>query len=204
MKIMSSLCRCGCGKMPSGKGSQFVHGHHFRKGSSFRVSSKKPDIVNICARCKIPFVSKSSHRKTQMFCSRSCRGKFCTVQKTATLVCEYCARSFVLAISRHVGGQRGRFCSMFCRRAFETKRALRGEGEWCTLRKVIRKERGNKCEVCGYDMYPEILVVHHCDRVRDHNTPENLCILCPTHHAEAHLHLTKRVRIPDYRLERRA
>lgn len=45
--------------------------------------------------------------------------------------------------------------------------------------------RGAKCERCGYARY-EILQVHHNDRDRENNAPENLALLCPNCHAEEH------------------
>jgi 5-methylcytosine-specific restriction endonuclease McrA len=47
--------------------------------------------------------------------------------------------------------------------------------------------RQKKCEKCGYDKYPEILVVHHKDRNRKNGAKENLELLCPNCHEEEHL-----------------
>jgi 5-methylcytosine-specific restriction endonuclease McrA len=44
-----------------------------------------------------------------------------------------------------------------------------------------------KCERCGYNRYPEILVVHHLDRNRKNGAKENLELLCPNCHEEVHL-----------------
>jgi hypothetical protein len=44
-----------------------------------------------------------------------------------------------------------------------------------------------KCERCGYNKYPEILVVHHTDRNRKNGAKENLELLCPNCHEEEHL-----------------
>jgi hypothetical protein len=43
-----------------------------------------------------------------------------------------------------------------------------------------------KCERCGYDKCPEILVVHHRDRNRKNGAKENLELLCPNCHEEEH------------------
>lgn len=44
-----------------------------------------------------------------------------------------------------------------------------------------------KCERCGYNKFPEILVVHHKDRNRKNGGKENLELLCPNCHEEEHL-----------------
>lgn len=49
----------------------------------------------------------------------------------------------------------------------------------------LLKERGKKCERCGYAVY-QILQVHHQDRDRNHNDLDNLELLCPNCHAKEH------------------
>jgi hypothetical protein len=44
-----------------------------------------------------------------------------------------------------------------------------------------------KCERCGYNKFPEILVVHHKDRNRKNGAKDNLELLCPNCHEEEHL-----------------
>lgn len=43
-----------------------------------------------------------------------------------------------------------------------------------------------KCEKCGYNKFPEILVVHHKDRNRKNGAKDNLKLLCPNCHEEEH------------------
>lgn len=43
-----------------------------------------------------------------------------------------------------------------------------------------------KCNRCGYKEYPEILQVHHINRDRTNNAPENLETLCPNCHTLDH------------------
>ena len=47
------------------------------------------------------------------------------------------------------------------------------------------KQRGEKCERCGYAVY-QILQVHHIDRNRNDNSLDNLELLCPNCHAKEH------------------
>jgi predicted HNH restriction endonuclease len=41
------------------------------------------------------------------------------------------------------------------------------------------------CEKCGEDD-PDVLVVHHKDRNRNNNNPDNLAILCANCHMKTH------------------
>ena len=43
-----------------------------------------------------------------------------------------------------------------------------------------------KCERCGYNEFPKILVVHHKDRNRKNGAKGNLELLCPNCHEEEH------------------
>jgi HNH endonuclease len=54
-------------------------------------------------------------------------------------------------------------------------------------RKWLIQRRGNQCEVCGISMWRGELVpleLHHVDGNTDHNTEENLKLLCPNCHAQ--------------------
>ena len=53
-------------------------------------------------------------------------------------------------------------------------------------RTAIFAEKEAKCERCGYDEVPQILIAHHKNRNRTDNALENLEILCPTCHESEH------------------
>lgn len=53
-------------------------------------------------------------------------------------------------------------------------------------RMILRSGRPLKCEGCGFDSCPGVLQIHHRDRNRFNNEPENLHILCPTCHFVDH------------------
>ncbi len=55
-----------------------------------------------------------------------------------------------------------------------------------TYRDIAFRNREHKCERCGYDECEHILIVHHKDRIRINNEPENLEILCPNCHSFDH------------------
>jgi 5-methylcytosine-specific restriction endonuclease McrA len=53
------------------------------------------------------------------------------------------------------------------------------------LKLRLFKERGVKCQKCGYSKY-NILQVHHIDKNRQNNSLKNLELLCPNCHYEKH------------------
>lgn len=53
---------------------------------------------------------------------------------------------------------------------------------------AIRYFRKNECIVCGYGNSTD---VHHLDKDRKNNNPENLLLLCPNHHREIHVGILK-------------
>jgi 5-methylcytosine-specific restriction endonuclease McrA len=58
---------------------------------------------------------------------------------------------------------------------------------YTTVRKNMKRRGMLKlCNRCGYSAMPEILDVHHRDRDRTNNEPENLEVLCPNCHAIEH------------------
>jgi len=52
--------------------------------------------------------------------------------------------------------------------------------------KLHLKLKVGRCQVCGWDAFPEILQVHHRDRNSRNNTLENLLVVCPTCHQLIH------------------
>lgn len=53
---------------------------------------------------------------------------------------------------------------------------------------AVRHFKENKCAICGYKISVD---VHHWDNNSRNNKPDNLVLLCPNHHREAHLELLK-------------
>lgn len=110
-------------------------------------------------------------------------------------VCQHCGKEFILYKEHH-----GKFCSHEC---FVEHRKGKTIQDWeegvtngCssrykltpTIREYIIKERGNKCEVCGFsgeNPYTKktILQVHHKDGDASNTKKENLQVLCPNCHA---------------------
>jgi hypothetical protein len=63
---------------------------------------------------------------------------------------------------------------------------IKPENAASKYRETALSVKEQKCERCGYDKYPEILVVHHRDRNRKNGAKENLELLCPNCHEEEH------------------
>ena len=55
-----------------------------------------------------------------------------------------------------------------------------------TYRRIAFLTQPKVCSACGYDTHPEILEVHHKDRDRTNNDPENLVVLCKNCHGWEH------------------
>ena len=53
---------------------------------------------------------------------------------------------------------------------------------------AIRYFEKNECVVCGYENSTD---VHHLDKNKRNNNPENLVLLCPNHHREIHVGILK-------------
>lgn len=60
------------------------------------------------------------------------------------------------------------------------------------------KKKIKKCEKCGFDNEPRILVIHHKNQNRKNNFPDNLIVLCPTCHALEHMRYIPTVRREYY------
>ena len=53
---------------------------------------------------------------------------------------------------------------------------------------AIRYFKKNECVVCKYE---NSIDVHHLDKNKRNNNPENLVLLCPNHHREIHVGILK-------------
>lgn len=91
--------------------------------------------------------------------------------------CRHCGKSFTLKHSTRNYYQR-QYCSDECER-------LSRKSTGVFARYFETRKRGGNCEICGiYE--PDILEVHHKDRSRDNNRPENLLLICPNCHRRIH------------------
>ena len=81
------------------------------------------------------------------------------------------------------------FCSKTCRDEFrfndtlgKIKKGILKDTNRETIKKVILKLRGNKCEVCSTEEWNGLkipLILDHIDGLHENNTLENLRLVCP-------------------------
>lgn len=191
------LCKCGCGESPKYPGAVFVHGHHLR----LKAFQRKPREIafKTCPQCRDRFQPPRGKLRTK-FCSDVCARKNQTEQSTVLLKCVHCTAEF--RIANHRASTRDiRHCSRACRQASDVVNYRKGIGTWSKIAEQIKKDRGEKCEDCGYAKQSRVLIVHHIDGVHGaDNRPSNLRVLCPTCHAEHHLVLGNKRLGPTVRL----
>jgi len=114
------------------------------------------------------------------------------------LICSICGKEFI-------SNRRKKYCKL-C-----SAEKVRKNGSKSSKKRMIRNrnfikdyKKDNKCEICGYNKYPELLVFHHKNKKEKNQninilmkTLKNMeiikkeirkCILlCPNCHAEVHL-----------------
>lgn len=118
----------------------------------------------------------------------------CGVKKGQLFKCGYCGKEVYRAPNVIEKNKTGFFyCSRECGNLH--KNQLRKEnGEWdnsLNYRKKAFETYEHKCAVCGWNEDEKVLEVHHIDENREHNTINNLIILCPICHKKLTLHLYK-------------
>ena len=152
-----------------------------------------------CLQCHVDF--KPIYQSKGMFCSRPCssmyrketgieyKGKNSRVRR----MCEYCGSSLIKKNA-------SRYCSMSCSAKGRNARIIEewrdgsrdGGSEWGILSQTIRnyliKERGEKCEICGWNqVHPSTgkvpITIDHIDGDSSNHKESNLRILCPNCHS---------------------
>lgn len=136
-----------------------------------------------CAVCKKAIYRRPSQLKGSQgraYCSSSCYGRSCR-KEVPCVVCE------TMMLASFHKKTCSRACSNIHRTGIQYKRNRPKDKVKATRALKVRllKERGLKCERCGYDKY-EILHVHHKDRNRENNNLDNLALICPNCHYEEH------------------
>ena len=126
-------------------------------------------------KCKICLKILIYEKRKYIFCSRKCAA-ICNskLRSRLPIICKMCKIAFIR--------QRGSECKICtkCRpdklKRFET---LLGDP---SRRRRLLKERGNKCEVCGFEKWQNKdipLVLDHRDGDHLNNTKLNLRLICP-------------------------
>jgi hypothetical protein len=116
--------------------------------------------------------------------------------------CEVCGKEFTVTksdvVRRKRMGSKIKYCSATCRAVGmkgrwlkKSKDLINTVGITYRLRKSIRK-----CQICGFDVEPRILTLHHKDMNHSNNSPKNLLLVCPNCHSLEHIKAGKPPRPP--------
>ncbi len=143
-----------------------------------------------CATCgNIFYAPKHAQQK---YCSDRCyRAKPSTL---VAKICDNCGEEFLRRRSSLPKSKSGLF---FCKRKCKDEAQRMGKHNSIlrprshkdgrsSYRVIAFRNHPPRCNRCGYDECIGILKVHHRDRNRHNNVPENLEILCPNCHELEH------------------
>lgn len=140
----------------------------------------------ICPVCKSDFLTKYS---TQTTCSHKCSNTlFVRKAPRKKYQCINCgSESFIKAQGAN------KYCSNKCQQdyLYKTKTVLDFNNGYIkqpkTLRSILVKERGGKCESCNIVSWhnkPLTFQLDHIDGDASNNSPTNLRLLCPNCHSQ--------------------
>jgi len=178
-KLMSCI-QCGTQVM--------VRPHRWK---TFRYCSRKclwawknanERIQKSCQICGKPFSVIAFREKTAKYCSRHCYYKAMNGKGSVELQCVVCGAIFRRPPSQAIYANP--VCDKTCRGLLmrtEKPGSASTARAWLARRNILMK-----CNRCGYDAVPQILVIHHRDEDRSNNAVVNLEILCPNCHALEH------------------
>jgi hypothetical protein len=143
---------------------------------------RKPNIkCDICGKLVYRRPCQLQTGSGRAFCSMACYGVSCRKEKP----CVICGKPILRSLNRKT-------CSRSCsnKNRAGIKYGGRAPKDKVKSQQALKirllRDRGGKCERCGYDKY-EILQVHHKNRDRNDNSIENLELICPNCHYEEHL-----------------
>lgn len=159
----------------------------------YKSSGKRPCVLLECETCHTQFWRDKrsiSRRKTEghAYCSRKCS------RNRVNVVCTTCGIEFEKKNSSLINSKSGMyFCSNICKNKAQRidsginyKLPSHYGTSDINYRDKALRYYDNKCRICTYDEYPEILHVHHIDHNHMNNDLSNLIILCPNCHAKVH------------------
>lgn len=148
-------------------------------GRKCMALAARMQIIANCEICGTEFTHIASRANKAKYCSRKCYHKAQINRGTQKYTCEHCGTDFLDSPSH-----KRKYCSKKC---VNKAHKLIWAPKPTTVRKIMaRRNLIVHCERCGYDAEPKILGVHHKDRNRNNNTPENLEMLCPNCHSLEH------------------
>lgn len=134
--------------------------------------AKTPMLLN-CSGCGKEFKRHAGHL-TQRYCSVKCRD----TKSEPPRRCKFCDREFTAR----------RPTMLYCSRACGARNRFKGKQTYqvSTRAKAALMSDDPQCGRCGYHKVAGILQIHHKDRNKRNNTPENVELVCPNCHEEEH------------------
>lgn len=146
-------------------------------------------IEKVCVICGAAYTATPWHAPRSKYCSRACYYVSLRSVGSVVLNCDICGKEYRRPPSH--AHYVTKCCSLKCR-GLATRKSAPISKDFPAVRAWLRR-RGliRRCEECGYDEVPAILVVHHRDRDRTNNILANLAVLCPNCHALEHLNENK-------------
>lgn len=138
---------------------------------------------------KVTFARKNNNK---MVCSVDCSNALLSQlnNKKIAVNCNYCSIEFKK--SRTKINEINNYCSTECFVEWQKENLSLDNSKLYgnsinSYRKLAFKYYGKTCNRCNYDVYEQMLDVHHIDRNRKNNAVENLEVLCVwCHYMETH------------------
>jgi hypothetical protein len=133
-----------------------------------------------CRGCKssIPY-----EKRTAIYCSQKCWGKHKTSKARKTgLLCKGCKLRPPRWNRRHL-----RYCDECIAKGINRHLATLTASTDAARRRYLLRTRKNECAICGLTRWqgkPAPLEMDHADGDSDHNTEDNLRLLCANCHAQ--------------------
>jgi len=201
---MNTLCK-QCGAPLKNRRAIFCSNdcYHMYRRENKDEYRKEKHISLICDYCGKSFTRRKAEvtRSARHFCSQRCAGKARVPpaltgsrQPSIEKICEQCGQPFMARASR----REPRFCSRECTYAWQSVHFTgtnnpnyrHGQNQGAA-HYIAERYYPAACILCGFDV---VTIVHHIIPKSDGgtNSPTNLAILCPNHHAMTHRGLIDR------------
>lgn len=153
---------------------------------------KRNTIDVVCIECNKTFPARKAEvdRGNAVCCSRNCAARLGNKTRTAkdlNTQCSNCGSGLYRKPSVLIK-RTDCFCNLRCQGEWKRKqgwdKARKRPASWNKLANLIKAERGNKCEFCGWNK-ANCDVAHKIPRKDGGpDTKENALVLCPNHHRQ--------------------
>ena len=155
-------------------------------------------VTCVCGTCNVEFKMKKSEIEEGRgkYCSAKCYRNRPSTSFDANEVERLWGEGAAAGgIARYFGVAAQTISAFLKKRGLFEKRYRRGDN--CRLWKGgvsltqetvkrIKEHANHSCERCKWNQVPGVLQIHHRDRNRQHNTDDNLILLCPNCHEVDH------------------